>query len=259
MPNKPGPSALKAALNGERLSDRQTKSALSTAIGRITELSKTASHSKESMLATGAQVMFTAETQGALFLSSMAEGYLGPQRLEVGGVDVRAPIGLVATGYGLYETMYGRNDGAHALAIGNGVLGSWLASVAMSAGNTLAQRRGRPQVIDAPPPVQLTPSSLQGLMPAPAYPVDPATGLREILLTPEPDDGFEGPGRGRGGGRRGGGRGRARGQGGRGRGRGGQGRGRRQRRRGRAPQRSPAPLHARSTPGARGRTCPRTA
>ena len=37
--------------------------------------------------------------------------------------------------------MSGKASGGHALAIGNGVLGSWLASVATNAGRTLAEKR----------------------------------------------------------------------------------------------------------------------
>jgi hypothetical protein len=226
-------TALGKAIKGDKVTDKQAQGALSQAVGKIANLSKRAQQSKEAMAETGAMVVYTAETQGSLFLASLAEGYFGQDKLKVGSVDLRAPVGLLAQGYGLYEAMSGKAAaGGHALALGNGVMGSWLASVAVNAGKTLAEKRAvggqaqaQPQVSSAPTVV--TPAIQGPLM----FPEPLLQGpVREVLLTPEPvtayaddeDDEFEGRGRGR---RRGRGRGgRGRGGGGRG-GRGGGGRG----------------------------------
>lgn len=187
-------TALSTAINGGKVSDKQAQSALGQAVDRITGLSKRAKEGKEAMVETGTMVLHTTETQGSLFLASLAEGYFGPDRLKVGAVDLRAPIGLLAQGYGLYETMAGRKGGGHALALGNGVMGSWLASVAVNAGKLLAEKRAA-QTPTTPPPVaepvhaQLTVTPvMQGApraLPAPTLIPEPhvAGPVREVLLT----------------------------------------------------------------------------
>ncbi len=191
-----GDSALKKALNGEKVSDKQAKGALNQAVAKIASLTKRAGKSKEAMAETGSMVVYTAETQGSLFLASLAEGYFGPDKIKLGSVDLRGPIGLAAQGYGLYEAMSGRAATAgHALALGNGIMGSWLASVAVNAGHLLANKSNTNP--SPPPQVRLTPAdAVQGLLPPP----NPLEGhhdaaMREVLLTPEaPIEGeFEGP------------------------------------------------------------------
>jgi hypothetical protein len=179
-------TALQKAISGDKVTDRQAQGALSQAVGKITNLTKRAQKSKEAMAETGAMVIHTAETQGSLFLASMAEGYFGTDKMKIGSVDLRAPVGLLAQGYGLYEAMSGKGGTAgHALALGNGVMGSWLASVAVSAGRTLAEKRGGQPLTQQPAIPQPTPT-MQGALP----PMLPAPGLhgslREVLLTPEP-------------------------------------------------------------------------
>ena len=228
-------SALQKAIKGDKVTDRQAQGALSQAVDKIANLSKRAARSKDAMLETGTMVVHTAETQGSLFLSSLAEGYFGADKLKIGSVDLRAPVGLLAQGYGLYEAMSGKAAmGGHALALGNGVVGSWLASVAVSAGKTLADKRGGtpPETPGLPAPVMVTPSAVQGLLPPPDpfAQTDLQGPLREVLLTPEggiegdfDDDDFEGPRRRA--------RRRQQMQEGEQPGRGGRGRGRRRRRR----------------------------
>ncbi|MEQ1502314.1 MAG: hypothetical protein ABMB14_08780 [Myxococcota bacterium] len=175
-------SALQTAMQGGKVTDKAAQSALSDAVGRIAALSRRAHHSKEAMVETGTVVLHSAETQGALFLASMAEGYLGEDKLKMGAVDLRAPVGLLAQGYGLYQTMTGQKGaGAHVLAVGTGLMGSWLATLARNAGRTLAEKRAQPapmQVSTVPPPVML-----QGPM---LFPEPGVSGpVREVLLTPE--------------------------------------------------------------------------
>ncbi|MEZ4321880.1 MAG: hypothetical protein R3F61_30675 [Myxococcota bacterium] len=186
MPDNP--TALRAAMQGKKVSDRQTKSALSAAVTKIAGLTRRAQRSKEAMAETGSAVIHTAEANGSLFLASLAEGYFGADKLKLGSVDLRAPAGIAAVGFGLYETMSGKSTGGHALAIGNGVLGSWLASVATQAGRTLAEKRAAPTQPEAPPAFHLMPA-IQG----PALPEPELEGpLREVLLTPEAES-LEGP------------------------------------------------------------------
>ncbi|RME26725.1 MAG: hypothetical protein D6798_06100 [Deltaproteobacteria bacterium] len=215
-------TALGKAMKGDKVTDKQAQGALGQAVDKIASLTKRAQKSKEAMAETGAMVVHTAETQGSLFLASMAEGYFGTDKLKIGSVDLRAPVGLLAQGYGLYEAMSGKGGGGHALALGNGVMGSWLASVAVQAGRTLAEKRGgqpQGQATQAQPQVSAAPvvtPAIQGpaLIPEPLL----QGPVREVLLTPEPapavaydgedDDELSGPRRGRG--RRRGGRRRAR-------------------------------------------------
>ena len=163
-------SPLESAMKGEPVPEKQVKGALSQAVDKIASLTRRADRTKEAVAETGAKVIHTAETQGSLFLASLAEGFFGKEKLTVGGVDLRAPLGIAAQGFGLYEAVSGKG-GDHALALGNGVVGSWLASVGVAAGRTLAEKKNQPGAAPATGPV------LRGEIGAP---------LREVLLTPEP-------------------------------------------------------------------------
>lgn len=193
MAGKTGSTALQTAIKGGKVSDKGAKNALGSAIGRIANLKKRANTSKEALVETGTQLIHTAETQGSLFLASLTEGYFGEDKIKVGAVDLRAPVGLLAQGYGLYQTMQGQKGaGSHVLAIGTGIMGSWLANVGRNAGRTLAEKRDG--VVSAativPPPV-----SLQGppmaLFPDPGL----AGPMREVLLTPDATEGDDELGR----------------------------------------------------------------
>jgi hypothetical protein len=193
-------TALQTAIQGGKVSDKQAQGALAHAAGRISGLAKKASASRDAMVETGAQLVHTAETQGSLFLASLGEGYFGTQKLRVGGVDVRAPVAFLAQGYGLYQTLKGDRGGggAHALALGNGVLGSWLASVGVQAGRTLAEKRvggGAKGAAAEPTAPGQTPAVQGEEMRAPAtreaevLPPEAAWQgpVREVMLTPPPE------------------------------------------------------------------------
>jgi hypothetical protein len=193
MAGKTGSTALQTAIQGGKVSDKAAQSALSQAVGRIANLTKKANTSKEAMMETGTLVLHTAETQGSLFLASMAEGYLGEDKMKLGSVDLRAPVGLLAQGYGLYQTMTGQKGaGQHVLAVGNGVMGSWLANVARNAGRTLAEKRAgaAPSQVPATTQVPAPAVVMQGapMLPGPSLLPEPglAGPMREVLLTPEP-------------------------------------------------------------------------
>jgi hypothetical protein len=204
-------TALMKAMKGEAVSDRQTKTALEEAVGKITTLQKSAKQAKEELAgalekATHA-VVFTAETQATIFGFSMVEGYRGgPDRMQLGKVDVRAPLGLAGLGYGLVGCFMELPGSAHALAVSNGITGSLIASLGAQAGLALAEKRGA-----VPAPV-LVPT-MQGM--------ELGAPVRQVVLTPEPSvdgDDYDFGRQRRGGGRRGGmqsrGGGRGRGQGG---------------------------------------------
>ena len=227
---KTGTTALSTAMKGGKVNEKQAQSALGTAVTKIANLSKKAESSKDAMMETGTLVLHTAETQGSLFLSSMAEGFFGEDKLKLGAVDLRAPVGLLAQGYGLYQTISGQKGaGAHVLALGNGVMGSWLANVARNAGRTLAEKRAQgatPQA-QTPAPTSAPTIVMQGHPALPGPSLIPAPTLqgpmREVLLTPAGQPAAEGDDdemgrRGRGP-RRAGGRRPPRGRGGRGGGR----------------------------------------
>ncbi len=167
-------SALQAAMKGDKVPDSKAKGALSQAVDKIAGLTRRADKTKEAVAETGAKVVHTAETQGSLFLASLAEGFFGKEKLTVGGVDIRAPLGIAAQGFGLYEAVSGKG-GDHALALGNGVVGSWLASVGVSAGKTLAEKKNQPS--NQAPALPAAPPAMRGEIAGP---------IREVLLTPEP-------------------------------------------------------------------------
>lgn len=198
MAGKTGTTALQTAIQGGKVTDKAAQSALGEAVGRIANLTRRAHHSKEAMVETGTVVLHTAEAQGSLFLASLAEGYLGEDKIKLGSVDLRATMALIAQGYGLYQTMTGQKGaGAHVLAVGNGLMGSWLASVARNAGQTLAAKRAiaAPVPMPMPAPLPIAMPGMQGLMAEPGL----SGPMREVLLTPSTD----GDEVGRGGRRRG--------------------------------------------------------
>lgn len=232
-----GKSALLQAMEGKDLSERQSQSALGEAMKQITSLSKRVSTNKEALVETGTNLVHTAETMGTVFMASMAEGYFGTDKMKVGGMDLRAPLGIAAQGYGLYEIMNGRDGGGHALALGNGLTGSWLAHVGRQAGEAIRQSGDKknkdkaetpaaapapetapPGGQAAPPQEPVTSGRLLPSPPAEEVGVWPRAAherahverrpVREVLLTPPSRrapaaDPFEAPpSRGRAGGRR---------------------------------------------------------
>jgi hypothetical protein len=169
----------------DKVPDRQAKGALGQAVDKIASLTRRADKTKVAVAETGAKVVHTAETQGTLFLASMAEGYFGGDKLKIGGVDLRGPVAIAAQGYGLYESMSGKGGG-HSLAIGNGLMGSWLASVAVRAGQKL--KDGKDAAPAPPTGMQgelpgITPT---GVLPAPPHTIDVSGPVREVTLTPAP-------------------------------------------------------------------------
>ena len=143
MAGKTANTALQTAMQGGKVSDKAAHSALGQAVDRIANLTKRANQSKETMMETGTLVLHVAETQGSLFLSSMAEGYWGEDKMDVGPVDMRLGGGFLLGGYGLYQAMSGKG-GSHALALGNGLLATGIGRIGRNAGRALVEKNATP-------------------------------------------------------------------------------------------------------------------
>ena len=164
----------------DKLSTNQMKGALAAAANKIGRVEKGAQMVKENIGSTASCAMHATESAGSVFLASMAEGYFGKDKMKVGGIDVRAG-GLLLQAGGLIDMLTGgKHGGAHFVAVGTGVTGSWLASLGQEAGQALAEKRAaKPQ-----PEPQLQPQLTQTAGP-----------IREVLLTePIPQPATQGAG-----------------------------------------------------------------
>jgi len=179
---------LKQVMSGAKdikaLSDNQARSALAAATGQISRTKKAAAALKENGGKAVAMVLHSAESGGTLFLASMAEGYAVSKgkSLKVGPVDLRIVGALPLQAWGVVDCLRGKGGG-HQLAIGNGLMGSALASLGLQAGQALAEKQagGSPQTqtVETPQPSQIPEDN--GLTIA----VTPSTqGAREVLLHP---------------------------------------------------------------------------
>ena len=131
-------SALEKAMSGEKVSEGQVKGALSEAVDKLKNLGGRISKAKEVSENLAEAVIATAETQGTVFAASFVEGYYGEEKMDIGPVDMRLAGGIVTGGYGLYQTMTGKG-GAHALAVGNGLMATGIGRVGRNAGKALAE------------------------------------------------------------------------------------------------------------------------
>ena len=151
---------LQAAIEGKKIPDSKKNGVLAEALGKVKSMGGRFSKMKEVAEELGDAVIATAETQGVVFAASFAEGYLGEEKMDIGPVDVRTAGGLLLGGFGLYKTMSGKG-GAHALALGNGLLATGIGRMGRHAGKALAEKKAAP----ATPPAT----------PAAAAPAAPAT------------------------------------------------------------------------------------
>ena len=130
-------------------------------------------------IADGAETaVYAAETLGVNFVASLTEGYLGPERMKVAGIDPRPVLGLGAVGYGIYRILTRQMGGGHAVAVGAGAMNSWVSSVGVRAGQGARDRWGTPQAA-AVPTVQITAPSVQG--------AQVGRTPRVVVLTPPAD------------------------------------------------------------------------
>jgi hypothetical protein len=149
-------TALSKAMNGEKVSDGQAKGALAEAVGKLKsfggKISKTAKLSE----AVADAVIATAETQGAVFAASFAEGYFGEEKMDLGPIDMRLGAGLALGGYGIYKSMTGKGS-THALALGNGLMATGIGRIGRHAGKALAEKKNAPAT---PPAAAAAPAAV---------------------------------------------------------------------------------------------------
>lgn len=196
---------LNAMESGKDVSPKATQKAVIEANETIEKLEGKNEKLKEALMVTGLQVAHTAEIQGSTFLASTAEGYLGPERMKLAGVDLRAPTGIGLQVVGLYRAIKGKKGAGHFLSVGNGVTGSWVSSLGRAAGEALKEKREKnkaqtPAPADQaqaapaaqPAPAQGQPNpNIQGAQRLEAQPrvsllAEPAVQgpMREVYLTP---------------------------------------------------------------------------
>ena len=183
-------SALQKAMNTSDLkgmSEGQLRSALSQAMGKLSSTQKIAKTMKENAGVAAGNLLHTAETQGTLFLASMAEGHqlARGKSLKLGPVDARLLTGLPLLAWGMTDCLRGKG-GTHQMAIANGLIGSAVASLGLQAGQALAEKRGSTPEAAATTtaPAQMTqqPDGLTlSLTPE-------VQGTREVLLHPAHED-----------------------------------------------------------------------
>ncbi len=140
---------LQAAIEGKKIPDSKKAGVLAEALGRVKSMGGRFTKMKEVSEELADAVIATAETQGVVFAASFAEGYLGEEKMDIGPVDVRTAGGLLLGGYGLYKTMSGKG-GAHALALGNGLLATGIGRIGRHAGKALAEKKNTPAAPPAP-------------------------------------------------------------------------------------------------------------
>jgi hypothetical protein len=178
-------TALKQAMNGEKVPESKQKGALFEAVGQLKNMGGKLSKVKEVAENVGDAVLYTAETQGMVFAGSFVEGYFGEEKMDLGPVDLRTAGGLLLSGYGMYKTMSGKG-GEHALALGNGLLATGIGRMGRNAGKALAEKyasKGNNAPANNPPPANNAPPA-----PPPALPkTDGDFGdlVRDIFLTPD--------------------------------------------------------------------------
>ncbi len=178
-------AALQQVMSGNKdikaLTENQAKSALAASVGQISKAKKAAIAIKENGGAAVSMVLQSAESGGTLFLASMAEGFAVSKgkSLKVGPVDLRLVGALPLQAWGIIDCLRGKGGG-HQLAIGNGLMGSALASLGLQAGQALAEKQAGGQTnATAAAPAQIPADD--GLTIA----VTPSTqGGREVLLHP---------------------------------------------------------------------------
>lgn len=149
---------------------------LDKAMARAETVDRRQKMTQEAMADAAASAVYTGETLVANFLASLAEGYLGTERMRVAGVDPRPVLGLSTMGYGVYRILTRQPGGGHLLALGAGPMNSWASSLGVQAGQGAARRWGSSTAAPQVPTIQMTAPSVAG----------PQRGgqQRQVLLTP---------------------------------------------------------------------------
>ena len=182
-------SALEKAMSGEKVSEGQVKGALSEAVDKLKNLGGRISKAKEVSENLAEAVIATAETQGTVFAASFVEGYYGEEKMDLGPVDMRLAGGIVTGGYGLYQTMTGKG-GAHALAVGNGLMATGIGRVGRNAGKALAEKNAadkkKPDAEQKPEPAAEKKPDPAAI---PASEGDFGELIRDVFLSPSAEGG----------------------------------------------------------------------
>ncbi len=177
-------TALESAVHGNKIPDSKKNGVLNEALDKVKSLGGRFSKMKLLSEELADAVIATTETQGVVFAASFAEGYLGEEKMDVGPVDVRTAGGLLLGGYGLYKTMSGKG-GAHALALGNGLLATGIGRIGRHAGKALADKKAAPAAPAAP-------DAAPGAAPGPAQPAIKGDDIGEIARMVRMTPGTEG-------------------------------------------------------------------
>lgn len=148
---------------------------LDKAMARAESVDRRQKMSQEAMADAAASAVYAGETLATNFLASVAEGYLGNERMKLAGVDPRPVLGLSTMGYGVYRILTRQAGGGHLLALGAGPMNSWASSLGVQAGQSAARRWGTPVAAPQVPTIQMTAPSVAG--PQRAGP------QRQVLLT----------------------------------------------------------------------------
>jgi hypothetical protein len=119
---------------------------------RLASARAVATRARKNAKNAGMQVASRAAGVGVFGLASYLEGRLGPEKMKVGPVDVRAAVGFTAITYGLLQTLSGRS-GDLAMNIGTGAVAAWVGPMAYAAGANARERAGfAPTRRDQAPP-----------------------------------------------------------------------------------------------------------
>ncbi len=181
-------TALNKAVAGDKVPDSKKNGVLAEALDKVKSMGGRFSKMKEVSETLADAVIATAETQGTVFAASFAEGYFGEEKMDVGPVDVRLGGGLLLGGYGLYKTMSGKG-GAHALALGNGLLATGIGRIGRHAGKALADKKNAPAT---PPPAAAAPAPAAPATAGVARPQLAADDIGEIARMVRMTPGTEG-------------------------------------------------------------------
>ena len=115
MPQAVAPKANKSKPPDEPVVARTD---LDKAMARAESVDRRQKMSQEAMADAAASAVYAGETLATNFLASVAEGYLGNERMKLAGVDPRPVLGLSTMGYGVYRILTWQAGGGHLLALG---------------------------------------------------------------------------------------------------------------------------------------------
>ena len=157
--------AIAAVMNGSKKSDISAGKARKLAEDAIKLTGKVKAKAlqlRESGERLGMSLVDVGEVQVACFLPSLAEGFWGRDKMKIGGkVDYRLAIAVPIAGFGLYKAAKD-GSGSHPLSLANGILASYIASLAVEAGEAIREKRGAKPPGGEPPAPPGAPPAVRG-------------------------------------------------------------------------------------------------